>query len=139
MAFHSSLSSQHEDALERCQAVCLRVILQDSYISYSAALEMAGLETLKARRETRCLDFSLKCLKQETNKRIFPLNPINLTNVRSREKFKVNFAYTNAYKNSAIPYCQRLLNQREEMRRREEKEGSERGGGGEEKTRRRGE
>ena len=58
---------------------------------------------------------------------------------QSREKFKVNFAYTNAYKNRAIPYCQRLLNQRGEMRRREEKEGSERGGGGEEKTRRRGE
>ena len=139
VAFHSSLSSQQEDALERCQSVCLRVILQDSYISYSSALEMAGAEISKAIRETRCLVFSLKCLKKETNKRFFPINPNNLTNVRSREKYKVNFAYTNAYKNSAIPYFQRLLNQREEMRRREEKEGGEGKGGGEERTRGRGE
>ena len=37
VVFHSSLTKQQEAALERCQAVCLRVILQESYISYSAA------------------------------------------------------------------------------------------------------
>ena len=126
VAFHSSLSSQQEDALERCQSVCLKVILQDNYISYEAALEMAGMETLKARREARCLDFSLKCLRHNTNKRLFPLNPNNQTNVRAREKYAVNFARTNAYQNSAIPYCQRLLNKREETKKKEEK-----GGGGE--------
>ena len=40
--------------------------------------------------------------------------------MRQREPFKVNFAYTETYKNSAIPYCQRLLNELEEEKRRDE-------------------
>ena len=43
---------------------------------------------------------------------MFPENQ-NLENdidIRNREHFKVNFARTNAYKNSAVPFCQRLLN-----------------------------
>ena len=134
VAFHSSLSSQQEVALERCQSVSLRIILQESYVSYSAALEMTGLETLKIRREARCVSFSLKSVKHETNKRMFPqnLNADNTMDVRSREKYIVNFARTNAYKQSAIPYCQRLLNanevKKEEEMRRNEKEMRRRSG-----------
>ena len=105
VAFHSSLTKQQEDSLERCQAVCLRIILQESYISYSAALEMCGLKTLFLRRQDRCLQFSLKSLKHEQNKRMIPTNP-NLDidiDTRNREQYKVNFARTNAYKNSAVP------------------------------------
>ena len=112
VAFHSSLSSQQAAALERCQAVCLRVILGESYVSYDAAMEMTGLEKLSDRRQKRCEDFAKKCIKHPSNKRIFPLNqdPSNQHEVRNREKFVVNYASTNAYKNSTIPYCQRLLN-----------------------------
>ena len=63
VSFHSSLSSQQEASLERCQSVCLKVILQDNYISYEAALEMAGLEKLADRRLKRCLDFAKKVSK----------------------------------------------------------------------------
>ena len=41
-------------------------------------------------------------------------------------KSKVNFAHTNTYWDSTIPYCQRLLNRldkKEEERREEEEEG----------------
>ena len=79
VAFHSSLTKQQESSLERCQAVCLRLILEESYISYSAALEMSGLKTLSSRRLDRCLQFSLKSIKHEQNKRMFPPNP-NLGN-----------------------------------------------------------
>ena len=30
--------------------------------------------------------------------------------VRNRESFEVNFARTESYRKSAIPYCQRILN-----------------------------
>ena len=130
VVFHSSLHSQQEEALERCQSVCLKVILQESYVSYRAALEMSGLETLKARREARCIDFCLKSIKHKTNKRMFPLNQStnHIMEVRSREKFKVNFAHTNTYRDSTIPYCQRLLNrldEKKEEERREEQEQEE--------------
>ena len=34
----------------------------------------------------------------------------SITEVREREEFVVNFARTKQYKESAIPFCQRLLN-----------------------------
>ena len=73
-------------------------------------MEMTGLVTLAERREARCLKFSLQCLEHPINKEMFPLNQSNIHNVRYREPFTVNFAYTEDYRNSAIPYCQRMLN-----------------------------
>ena len=113
VVFHSSLTVQQSASLERCQAVCLRVILQENYVSHSAALEMTGLDSLADRRKARCLSFSLKCIKDTNNARFFPRNP-NLDHTleaRKREEFKVNFCRTKQYLNSAIPYCQRLLNE----------------------------
>ena len=112
---HSSLTGQQAASLERCQSVALRIILQNDYSTYSEALKMAGIETLESRRKDRCLTFSQKCLKHPTNNRIFPLNENMHT--RNSEHFKVNFAHTEAYKNSAVPFCQRLLNEREGLRR----------------------
>ena len=133
VAWSSSLTAQQSYSLERCQAVALKIILQESFVSYSAALEMSGLQTLEARRSSRSLDFSLKCTKHPENARFFPKNPnldISIP-VRNREHFKVNFGRTQSYTNSAIPYCQRLLN--EHFRRLEEEreeEGEEEGEGG---------
>jgi hypothetical protein len=90
------------------------------YVSYEAALEMCGLETLEARRETRSLSFAQKCTRHVTNHTMFPPNPSTDThNVRSREVYLVNKARTETYKQSTIPTLQRRLNQ-EEARRREE-------------------
>ena len=43
VAFHSSLTVEQATDIERVQKTCLKVILGDNYISYSAALEMCGL------------------------------------------------------------------------------------------------
>ena len=113
VAFHSSLTVEQATDIERVQKTCLRIILGDSYVSYIAALEMCGLQTLHDRREKRCLDFAVKCTKHPVNKRLFPLNKNlenNVNNVRSREIFQVNFARTESYRMSAIPFCQRILN-----------------------------
>ena len=73
VAFHSGLTLSESASLERLQSTCLKVILQDNYISYSAALEMTGLQTLHERREERCLNFSIKCIKHSRNSRFFHL------------------------------------------------------------------
>ena len=111
--FHSSLTVEQSQDLERIQKTCLKVILGDNYVSYAAALEMTGLETLHERREQRCRKFALKCIKHPTNHRLFPKNTnqeMNGMEVRNRESFEVNFARTESYRKSAIPYCQRILN-----------------------------
>ena len=110
VSFHSSITKEQSYQLERIQNICLKVILGDSYEGYQAALDSCGLQTLSERREKRCLDFSLKCIKHPRNNRLFPKNPGYNSRVRLSEKYTVNFASTDSYKLSAIPHCQRLLN-----------------------------
>ena len=86
VVFHSSLTLNQTHKLEAIQKTCLRVILDVNYVSYDAALEMCGLETLSSRRNKRQLTFALKCVKSDFNKSMFPLNSPN-----KKEKFKVNF------------------------------------------------
>ena len=120
VAFHSSLTIEQSTDIERVQKTSLKVILGESYVDYPAALEMCGLLTLHDRREKRCLNFALKCCKHPLNKRLFPLN-INTEpggpEIRNREKFVVNFARTESYKKSAIPFCQRKLNEYFQLKR----------------------
>ena len=47
---------------------------------------------------------------------MFPVNTSDNA-TRSRDKFKVTFAYTDRLKNSAIPYMQRLLNAFEKQKK----------------------
>lgn len=109
VVWHSRLTIELTNVLERVQKICLRVILGANYVGYEAALEMCALETLNERRENRCMDFARRCLKHPIHQRLFPLNTGPSTS-RSSEKYKVNFARTSTYKNSAIPYLQRKLN-----------------------------
>ena len=112
VVFHSRLTEEQSDKLERIQKTCLRVILGDMYIDYTSALEMTELETLRSRRLKRCLDFSKKCINHPRNMRLFPLQENSSTcKVRKKEVFKVNFARTSTYKYTTIPFCQRLLNE----------------------------
>ena len=56
---------------------------------------------------------------------MFPLNLESSQNLRQPEKYVVSFANTENYISSAVPFCQRLLNEdhrEEEERRRERKE-----------------
>ena len=110
VSFHSSLTQQQSDKLEKIQKTCMKVILGGEYSNYQAALKYFGIQTLADRRLKRCLDFSLRCLKHPKNKRLFPRNPGYNERVRSSDPFTVNFARTDTYQLSAIPFCQKLLN-----------------------------
>ena len=120
--WHSSLTLAQEKKIENIQVTSLRVILQESFVSYPASLEMTGLQKLSDRRRDRCLVWAKRCLKNPTMKDMFPLNPSIDYDVRARERYTVNFANTECYRDSTIPYCQRLLN--EDARARSEKDKS---------------
>ena len=111
VAFHSSLTVGQATDIERIQKTCLKVILGENYIDYRAALEMTGLQSLHDRREDRCLKFALKALKHPRNCQMFQRNVNNIKQVRNQEVFNVNFVRTKQYRKSAIPYCQRKLNE----------------------------
>ena len=112
VAFRSSLTLEVSNKLERIQKMCLKIILEEMYIDYDSSLEMCGLDTLQNRRTSRCLKFALKCTQHSRNQKMFPLNTrTHGQALSSKELFEVNWARTERYKKSAIPFCQRLLSE----------------------------
>ena len=107
------------------QKTSLKIILGENYEDYFSSLAKTGLKSLSERRTIRCLSFAKRCLKNPHTKHMFQLNPEHHVNIRQPEKYSVNFAQTENYRNSAVPYCQRLLNEdyrQEQERMRERKE-----------------
>ena len=128
VVWHSSLTAAESKRIENVQKTSLKIILADRYTGYQSGLDLALLETLSARRTARCLAFAKRCLKNDQTKHFFPLNPDALQDLRNPEKYTVNFSHTENYRNSTIPYCQRLLNadfKLQEERRREKEEEEE--------------
>ena len=140
VVWNSSLTVAEVKKIENIQKTSLKIILGETYTDYQSSLERTGLTELSARRQARCLSFSKKCTQTPLMKDMFPINPEHMNGVRRSEKYHVNFAHTESYRQSTVPYCQRLLNQhelmeeerrrtrREEARTREREEGASTGG-----------
>ena len=110
--WHSSLTLENSEDLERIQKNALKIILQDEYENYSHALALSGLKSLNERRKELCKRFAKACTKNDQTRSMFPLNPNKYdVQTRNREKFKVTTCNTERLKKSAIPYMQSLLNE----------------------------
>ena len=109
VVWHSSLTKGEQLDIERIQKVAMRIILQENYVSYSHALKITGMPTLKSRRNKLCLTFAKNCVKTNLTNDMFPINSNNV-NTRQHEKFYVPHAKTDRFAKSAIPYMARLLN-----------------------------
>ena len=111
--WHSSLTLENLQNLERVQKNALKIILKDEYQDYENALTVSGLQSLFDRRKELCFRFAKSCVKNDLTKSMFPLNEASEMceiKTRHREKFKVTHCKTKRLQNSAIPYMQNLLN-----------------------------
>ena len=114
--WHSSLTKEQEEDLERVQKSALRIIKGTKYESYEKACESLNIEDLITRRTKLCLQFAQKCLTNKQMKTLFPKNSKKaIIKTRHQEKFKVKFARTERLRKSSIPYMQRLLNNQSRM------------------------
>ena len=93
----------------------LNLILGNRYSDYDNALKFLQLDRLSERRRKLCLNFAKKCIKHEKAGKIFPLKQLK-KKLRSNELFKVNFASTERYQKSTIPFLQSLLNKEEKSK-----------------------
>ena len=84
--WHSSLTLENFQDLERVQKNALRIILQENYLSYSNALDITGIPTLFEK-------WAHPTWKQDSGK-----------------EYKVTASRVERLKNSAVPLMQRLLN-----------------------------
>ena len=107
VVWHSSLTVENEEDIERVQKTALKIIFKTQYKSYDNALVLSGLKTLKDRRKDLCLTFAKRCLKNDKTSDMFPLN----NDKTKHEKYKVYHANTSRLQNSPIIYMQHLLNE----------------------------
>ena len=116
VVWHSSLTKENEEDLERVQKSAVKIILGREYQSYEDALIKSDLDCLKNRREELSYKFAKKCTKSEKTKDMFPTrvkqHPMH---TRDEEIFVVQQANTERLKNSAIPHMQRQLNKYEQL------------------------
>ena len=73
VVWHSSLTDESRNNLERVQKTAVKIILGDRFQGYKKGLDYLNLLTLEERREHLCLKFALKCTKNEKTKEMFPL------------------------------------------------------------------
>ena len=109
------LKSDFEIAIHHeCFKVCIYGLdkywcLKAYYSTYESALKLLKLETLKTRREKLCKSFAQKCTRNVKVKSMFPKSTCQ-RQVRNQNKYFVNFATTERYLKSSIPFMQRMLN-----------------------------
>ena len=114
--WHSSLTEENIDDLERVQKSALRIILKEKYKTYTNSLNILELDTLFNRREQLCLEFAKKCTKHRKLKHMFPLNIKDHEMItRDYEKYLIQFANTERLKKFSIIYMQILLNKHEHL------------------------
>ena len=63
--WHSSLTEDNKNDLERVQKNAFRNILKQEYTDYETAQKKLNLESLHARREKLMVNFGRQCLKLE--------------------------------------------------------------------------
>ena len=113
VVWHSSLTKENCEDLERVQKAAVRIILGKNSENYEDALMKVDLETLKSRREELCKKFADKSSKSMNNRanEMFPRKEIShQMKKRNQEVFVVKHANTERLKISSIPYMQRTLN-----------------------------
>ena len=121
VVWHSSLTFENKEDIERVQKNALRIILQNEYTQYEKALDLLNLDSLEDRRTHLSLRFALKCKNNPIMSTLFEhKEKIHEMTLRKTEIFKVNTANTERYRNSAVPYMQRLLNEHENKKQNEE-------------------
>ena len=97
--WHSSLSKENIDDLERVQKSATKIILRNKWKTYKSALNRLELKTLVERREELCLNFAIKCTQNSKLTTMFPKNSRNhQMKTRNSETYKVNFAHTDRLK-----------------------------------------
>ena len=112
IVWHSSLTKENCDNLERVQRSAIRLIMGRKNFNYKESLLKLNLTSLEERRTSLCLNFAKRATMNNRTKKMFPLRKEQRTNTRRfTEKFIVNKARTKRYQQSTIPFLQNLLNE----------------------------
>ena len=109
--WNAGLSQSDVRAMERVQKMALTIILGDAgFFNYDVAMTILEQDTLVNRRETICLNFAKKCIKNVHHKDMFTLAGPGPNTREVRKPFVEPRCRTNRFFKSPTPYLTRLLN-----------------------------
>ena len=112
--WHSSLTQENTDDMERTQKAFLKLLLGKNYINYTQALIKTNLESLHERRKHLNLKWAEQGTKNKTVNDLFPLNiKDHQMETRMKEKYNVTHAKNKRLQNSSVIYMQHLLNEKD--------------------------
>ena len=104
-----SLTTENKNALERCQKLCLKIILPNK--TYKEAMIFLQIDDLETRRKNITLKFAKNARYHEKLSKLFQTNPKS-HKMKTRKSNRYNFtAFTDRYQKSPIIYMQKLLNE----------------------------
>ena len=109
--WHSNLTQENFEDLERTQKTFAKLVLGQKYKNYEDALIKLNLHPLNERRENLCFNFAKSGIRNSTLTDLLPRNTKDhIMNTRKFETHNVDFTNTERYGRSSVPYMQRLLN-----------------------------
>ena len=109
--WHSSITLAQSRALERCQRVAMAAIVGHWAPSLTQQLDELGLSRLFARRVQICRRFARSTAEKSRHRDIFSLAHTNPGQQgKHTRRYVEPKARTASYRNSAVPYLTRLLN-----------------------------
>ena len=86
------------------------MVLGQKYESYSNALLILNLKSLEHRRKQLSLKFAKDAIKYDTMRDIFHENTRQIYDLRTQEKYHIDFANTERKRKFAVIQMQHLLN-----------------------------
>ena len=109
--WHSSLTNENIEDLERTQKTFCKLILREKYKTYEDSMIYLNLDSLHQRRQNLCLKFAKSGIKHNNMTDLLPEeSKLHKMQTRNKNKFKVNFANTGRLKDASIIHMQNLLN-----------------------------
>ena len=109
VVWHPGLTINSSTSIKRVQKACLSIILGQSYINYSNALQLACIERLDARREALCLKFARNAIKNPKFKSWFAEDTKEKETRRLKKNLKTVYTRNKRFQESTIPYLTELL------------------------------
>ena len=71
VVWHSGLTTSQKSDIERIQKVAMKIILADSYVSYTRACAVFNVQTLDQRRVRLCTKFAVKVYNSNRRRQFF--------------------------------------------------------------------
>ena len=106
------LSGTNKDSinLERVKKSATRIILKEEYNTYEDALKSLEIKSLYEKSLVLCEKFAENTTEHVKLKSMFSKKqPTTNMEIRNQEEYETNMSNTEGYKNSSIPFIQRLL------------------------------